>query len=157
MGHRKKSWKEKLADSKDFPRIVKLKGKLRKSWGAENCVIPAPAEVDKIMRRVPRGRLVTINQIRAFLAKKHGAEISCPITTGIFARVAAGAAEEDAAVGKKRITPYWRTLKEGGVINEKYPGGVEVQAKLLEEEGHTVVQKGKRSVVAEFEKGLIKL
>jgi alkylated DNA nucleotide flippase Atl1 len=65
------------------------------------------------------------------------------ICTGIFARVAAGAAEEDLAQGRKNITPYWRTLKAGGVINERYPGGVARQKMLLQKEGHKVKPKGK--------------
>jgi alkylated DNA nucleotide flippase Atl1 len=157
MAYRKKTWKEKLADDKDLPRIVKLDARLRKLWKAETCVIPAPREVDAIMRRVPRGRLITINQIREAMARKHGAEIGCPICTGIFARVAAGAAAEDAAEGKKLITPYWRTLKEGGVINEKYPGGAAAQRKLLESEGHTVLQRGKKFVVADHESRLARI
>jgi hypothetical protein len=66
---------------------------------------------------VPKGKLITVNEIRAALAKKHGASIGCPITTGIFALVAARAAAENEADGKKRITPYWRTLKAQGELN----------------------------------------
>jgi len=110
-----------------------------------------------MMKKVPEGKLVTINEIRAALAKKHKATIGCPMTTGIFAWIAANAAEEQRQEGEKDITPYWRTLKIGGVINEKYPGGAEGQKKLLEEEGHKVIQKGKKHVVADYEKSLIKL
>ncbi len=114
-------------------------------------VIPAPREVDAVMRGVPRGKLITINEVRAAVAKKHAATVGCPITTGIFAWIAAHAAEEAATDGKKRVTPYWRTLKTGGELNAKYPGGVEALKKLLEAEGHRVVPKGKRWVVEEFE------
>ena len=38
-------------------------------------VIPAPIEVDEIMREVPKGKLITINEIRALLASKHKATI----------------------------------------------------------------------------------
>ena len=55
---------------------------------------------------------------------------------------------------KKDITPYWRTLKEGGVLNEKYPGGVEAQAARLRQEGHVVEAKGKKTRVVGFEKAL---
>ncbi len=147
----RKSWQEKLADSKDLPKVVEITDKMSKRWGTGTVVVPAPKEVDEIMKRVPKGKLITINQIRAILAQKHGATIACPITTGIFARIAASAAEEAAAAGEKDITPYWRTLKAGGVINEKYPGGVAGQKVLLEQEGHKVIQKGKKSVVADFE------
>jgi alkylated DNA nucleotide flippase Atl1 len=130
---------------------------MSKRWGTGTVVIPAPMEVDALMRRVPKGKLVTINEIREALAKKHNATIGCPMTTGIFAWIAAHAAEEQRREGKKDITPYWRTLKAGGVINPKYPGGVEGQKKLLEREGHKVIQKGKKYVVADYKKSLIKL
>jgi alkylated DNA nucleotide flippase Atl1 len=147
MGTKRKSWQEKLADSKGFPKVARIDGKMSKRWGEGTFVIPAPVEVDEIMRRVPKGKVTTIDAIRKELARKHGATIACPITTGIFAWIAAHAAEESARAGKKRITPYWRTLKTGGEINPKYPGGVEGVAKLLRSEGHSVVKKGKRFFV----------
>jgi alkylated DNA nucleotide flippase Atl1 len=153
----KKSCSEKLQDSKGLPKVEKITNKMSKRWGTGTVVIPAPMEVNEIMRKVPEGKLVTINDIRAALAKKHGATIGCPITTGIFAWIAAGAAEEEREKGEKDITPYWRTLKTGGVINEKYPGGVEAQKKHLEKEGHKVVQKGKKYVVVNFEKSLAEI
>ena len=153
----KKSWTEKLKDSKDLPKVEKITDKMSKRWGTGTVVIPAPIEVDETMRRVPEGKIITINEIRATLAKKHKATIGCPITTGIFAWVAANAAEEQRQKGKSSITPYWRTLKTGGTINPKYPGGVEAQKKLLEKEGHKVVQKGKRHIVVDYEKSLAKL
>ena len=152
----RKSWREKLENDKDLPRVVEITGKMSMRWGTGTVVIPAPREVDEIMRGVPRGKLITINQIRAILAKKHGATIGCPITTGIFTNIAARAAEEVAAEGKKDVTPYWRTLKSGGELNEKYPGGVAAQAAHLQEEGHTIEPgKGKKPPkVKDFEKAL---
>ncbi|HID93388.1 MAG TPA: hypothetical protein EYP60_04745 [bacterium (Candidatus Stahlbacteria)] len=160
MSKRRKSWQEKLMNNKDLPKVEKITPKVAGRWGTkvgDTVVIPAPIEVDEIMRKVPTGKLITINEIRTTLAKQHNATIGCPITTGIFARIAAEAAAERVAEGKKDITPYWRTLKAGGVINEKYPGGVAAQKKLLEKEGHKVIQKGKKYVVVDFEKHLVKL
>ena len=153
---KKKSWSEKLEDSKGLPRVEKITAKMSKKWGTGTIVIPAPREVDEIMRKVPEGKIVTINEIREALARKHNASIGCPITTGIFARIAASAAEEQ-ALKREEITPYWRTLKVGGVINEKYPGGVEGQRRLLEKEGHKVIQKGKKSVVVDYKKSLARI
>ena len=153
----RKSWVEKLNDSKDLPKVVKIDGKMSRKWGTGTCAIPAPIEVDQIMRQVGKGKLTTIDEIRAALARKHKATIACPITTGIFAWIAAHAAEEQAAAGKKRITPYWRTLKSGGELNPKYPGGVERLTSQLEPEGHRIVQRGKRFFVAEFERRLARL
>jgi hypothetical protein len=152
----KKSWQEKLMDSKGLPKVEEITEKMSKRWGTGTVVIPAPVEVDEIMRRVPKGKLITINQIREILAKKHKATIGCPITTGIFAWIAAYAAEEAKSEGKKDITPWWRTLKLGGELNEKYPGGIENQKKLLEVENHKIIQKGKRFLVVDYEKFLIK-
>ncbi|MEM3730508.1 MAG: MGMT family protein [Candidatus Bathyarchaeia archaeon] len=154
---KKKSWTEKLNESRDLPKVEKISEKLSKRWGSGTVVIPAPIEVDEIMRKIPEGKVTTINEIRAALAKKHGATIGCPITTGIFAWVAAHAAEEKRQKGAKDITPYWRTLKAGGVINGKYPGGAEAQKVLLEREGHAVVRKGKNYVVVNYERALAKI
>ena len=153
----KKSWREKLADDKGLPKVVPIEGKMTRRWGEGTVVIPAPREVDEVMRRVPKGRVVTINEIRAFLAQRHGATIGCPITTGIFAWIAANAAAEDAAAGRKRITPYWRILKTGGVLNEKYPGGIAGVKRLLAAEGHAVRRKGKQYVVEDYESRLASL
>lgn len=154
---RKKSWQEKLADSKDLPRVEKIDEKKSKRWGTGTFVIPAPLEVDEIMRKVLKGKLITINEIRKILAKKHNATMGCHITTGIFAWIAANAAEEAAAEGKKRITPYWRTLKTGGELNPKYPGGIANLKRKLESEGHKVITKGKKFLVTDYEKSLQKL
>jgi hypothetical protein len=152
-----RSWKEKLQDSKDLPRVERMLGPHRARYGGGTMLIPAPSEVDAIMRKVPRGKLITINEIRSLLASKHGATITCPITTGIFAWIAAHAAEEAAAGGRKRITPYWRTLKTGGTLNPKYPGGVQELKRRLEAEGHRVVVRGKNLVVERYERALAKV
>jgi alkylated DNA nucleotide flippase Atl1 len=157
MSYRRKSWQEKLNDDKGLPKVVEITERMSKRWGTGTCVVPAPKEVDAIMKRVPGGKLTTINEIRNALAKKHHATIGCPVTTGIFASIAAHAAADEAERGKEDVTPYWRTLKAGGVINEKYPGGVEEQKKLLESEGHQIDQKGRKAVVVDFEKNLVKL
>jgi alkylated DNA nucleotide flippase Atl1 len=157
MPTKKATWREKLADSKGLPKVEKITDKMSKRWGTGTVVIPAPIEVDEMMRKIPTGKLVTINDIRAALAKKHDATIGCPMTTGIFAWIAAHAAEERKQKGEKDITPYWRTLKTGGLLNEKYPGGAEAQKLLLEQEGHIVIQKGKKYAVLNYEKALFKI
>jgi alkylated DNA nucleotide flippase Atl1 len=148
---RKKNWREKLADDKGLPKVGKVTGKMSKRWGKGIMVIPAPREVDALMKQVPKGRVVTINELRAALAKKHKADFACPITTGIFSWIAAHAAAEAETEGAKHITPYWRTLKTGGEVNPKYPGGVHGVAKRLRAEGFRTTSKGKRLLVVGFE------
>jgi hypothetical protein len=153
----KKTWQEKLEDDKGFPKVFKIDAKRAKRLGAGTMVIPSPMEVDELMRRVPKGKLTTINELREALAHRHRAAMACPITTGIFAWIAAHAAAEASAQGKKRITPYWRTLKVKGELNSKYPGSIVGLRRKLAAEGHKVTQKGKRVFVEDFEAHLVSL
>lgn len=143
MAYRRKTWREKLADDKGLPTVAKLEGKLSQRWGTGTMDIPAPREVDAMIRTIRKGRTATLNDLRAILAKKHGVEVCCPITTGIFTWIAAHASAEHEAEGKKRITPWWRVLKSDGKLNPKYPGGVEEQARRLFAEG-IVISSGLR-------------
>lgn len=152
-----KDWVAKLYDSKDLPKVVKITGKMTKKWGTGTVVIPAPIEVDELMKKVPKGRLITINQMREILARKHKASIGCPITIGIFSWIAAWAADQERSEGKKTYTPYWRTLKTGGELNPKYPGGIEGQKRLLRKESHQVIQKGKKYLVVDYQNYLFTL
>ena len=153
--HPKTYWREKLANHHDLPRVDRIPQRMVPVWGSGTILIPAPKEVDAVMKRVPPGKLITINEIRKFLAEKHGAAIGCPMTTGIFAWIAAHAADEAKRHGAPAITPYWRTLKADGVLNEKYPGGAAAQKKLLEREGHRVVKTGAKWVVVDFQGALV--
>ena len=153
---RRKTWREKLADSKGLPRVVPVDERMSRRWGEGTVAVPAPCEVDTLMRQVPSGRLITIKELREAVARQHGADIGCPMTTGIFAWIAAHAAEEAAAEGETETTPYWRTLKTGGEINPRYPGGVERAKERLEAEGHRVEARGKRFVVADYESRLFR-
>ncbi|UCF78601.1 MAG: MGMT family protein [Candidatus Eiseniibacteriota bacterium] len=153
---RRKTFREKLEEVKDLPRIVPIPEGMSRTWGKGTMVLSAAAEVAHFMRVAPKGRLVTINQIRETLASRHGATYACPIVTGLMARIVAGAAGEDEAEGKKRVTPYWRTLKTGGELNAKYPGGLKGQRKRLESEGHRVEAKGKRLFVRDYERSLVR-
>jgi alkylated DNA nucleotide flippase Atl1 len=156
MAARKKTWQEKLTSDKGLPRVVDVPQDNRFHSGAGRMLIPAPLQVDALMRQVPRGQVTTINELRAALAERHGADFACPITTGIFAWIAAHAAEEAAAAGAKRFTPYWRTLKTGGEINPKYPGGMESVVERLRSEGHTVTVRGKRTFLDFLETNLFR-
>jgi len=152
MAYKRKTWQEKLEDSKDLPRVCDATKSKR--GGTGTFVIPAPLEVDALMKKVRRGKLTTIGELQKTLAKTHNTTTACPITTGIFAWVAAHAADEAEQGGRSRITPYWRTLKTGGELNPKYPGGIKNVRARLAAEGHRVVKKGKRYFVADFEKSI---
>jgi hypothetical protein len=110
----------------------------QKSMGRGQLLIPHPLDVDAMMRTPRKGQLITLTQIRSKLAKAAKADTCCPLTTGIFARLAAEAAQEDAAQGKKKVTPWWRTIRDNGQLIDKFPGQGKLQAQLLRKEGHAI-------------------
>ena len=116
-------------------------------WGGGLMVIPHPKEVLAIMKSVPYGKTLSLDTIRAQLAKAHNSDIACPMTTGIFVSLAAKAYEE----GSVSVS-YWRTLKRDGELNSKFPGGIEEHKEKLESEGHIVYAKGKKLFVKDYEK-----
>ena len=152
----KKSFNEKLNNSGDLPKIefLGLENKMAKRFGCGNMLIAAPIEYDEVMKRIPEGKLITSHEIREYLAKKHNADFTCQLTAGIFINIVANASHERENLGSKDITPYWRTLKKDGELNEKYPGGIDQQKMLLEMERHEVIKKGKRYFVKDYEKAL---
>lgn len=151
----KKTWKEKLYNSNGLPKVQVIDEKMSHRWGTGTFVIPAPLEVYETMKNTPKGKLITISEIRRLLAKKHGTTISCPLTTGIFVWVSANASDEIKASGESEGIPYWRTLKSDGSLNEKYPGGIEQQKFYLEAEGFKVIKKGKKYFVENFKNYLM--
>ena len=129
-------------------------------WGppGASMLISTPQEIDEVVRKIPKGKLATINSLRERLARQHGTTITCPVTTGIFMNIVARAAAEMEEMGAKRVSPWWRVLKTGGALNEKYPGGTAAQKKRLAAEGFRIVKKGKSSLMVEdFETRLAKL
>jgi len=156
----RKTWREKLENSPEgLPKVVSGPPKWEKRFGGRRVLVATPLLVDGLIRKVQRGKLVTIRQIREHLAQDFEADSTCPLTTGIFVRIAAEAAEEDLQMGKQEITPYWRVIRDDGSLNEKFPGGVAAQAARLREEGHTIEpSKGKKPPrVKDFERALVSL
>ena len=157
---RRKSGREKLENPPvELPKVVSVPAKFEKQMGGKRVLIPAPLMVDELVRKVRKGKLVTVGQLREHLAAQFDADSTCPMTMGIFLGIVAQAAEEDLQEGKKRIAPYWRVIKIDGSLNPKFPGGVEAQSSHLQSEGHCILPgKGKKPLkVRDFEKVLIDL
>lgn len=119
-------------------------------------LIPKPSDVDGVLHKVEKGKLVTLTQLMNKLAKDFCAEYTCPLTPEIFLWVSAETAEEDLKIGRNQVAPYWRVINDDGSLNEKFMGGVEIQAARLAEEGHTILpaQDNKPIRVKDFEKFL---
>ena len=148
------SWRAKLEKSQE-PRLVAVPASMSR-FGNARMLIPTPKLVDELIRRIPKGKLATVSELRRKLAADFKADVTCPLTTGIFVRIAAEAAEEDRERGGKRITPYWRVVKDDGSFNPKLPGGVAQQIRTLKAEGFDVSTSGKSPRLKNFEDRLIK-
>ncbi len=152
-----KDFNAMLNDSKDMPKYQTITDKKSiEKYGGNRMYFAPPIDYDKIMRRVPHGKLLTVGAIRDYFAKISDADFTEPITAGVFVSIAAWASYQRSS----DKTPYWRTLKANGELNAKYPGGIEKQKELLEKEGHTIIQRGKTNIryyVKDYEKALFVL
>jgi hypothetical protein len=151
----RRSWREKLEHSAGG-KIVPVPAPWTKRLGNGTLLVPKGTDVDATIRRAKRGQLITQSQIREHLAREAGADCTCPITTGIFVRIAAEAAAEEERAGKQRVTPFWRVIRDDGSPIEKLPGGPAGQAERLASEGHTIV-RGKKVRVADFQSHLTRM
>ncbi|AMD17319.1 methylated DNA-protein cysteine methyltransferase [Methanobrevibacter sp. YE315] len=153
----RKSFNEKLQDSKDMPKIVVIDDeKSIERYGGKNMLIAPPIEYSQLMSKIPEGKVITAVQIREFLADKYKSDFTCPMTAGIFISLSAQASDER-DTGK---IPFWRTLKTDGELNPKYPGGIEFQKEKLIGEGHEIITKGRKNIryfVKDFENDLYDL
>lgn len=146
-----------LHDSKDMPKtqIITDEKSIAK-YGGNRMYFAPPVDYDRIMRRVPQGRLTTVGAIREYFARENGADFTEPITAGIFVSIAAWASAQRSG----DETPWWRTLKANGELNPKYPGGIQAQREKLEAEGHEIVQRGRKDIrfyVKDYEEYLFEL
>lgn len=148
-----KDFNAMLKNSKDMPKVQIIKDEVTiKRYGGEKMLLAPPIYYDEVIKKVPKGYVITIKQIREYLAKKLNADFTDPMTAGIFVNIVAWASYQR----NEDITPYWRVLKSDGELNNKYPEGIALQKRLLEEEGFTVISKGKKQkyYVKDYENSL---
>lgn len=139
----KKDFNAMLHKATDMPKIQIVTDETTiKKYGGEKMYFAPPLSYDEIMKKIPYGKVITVGMIRDYLAKENGADFTDPITAGIFVSIAAWASYQRT----EDETPYWRTLKAGGELNPKYPGGVEAQREKLEAEGHAIIRKGRTNI-----------
>ena len=160
MPKTRKTWRQKLEEEHpEHGKVVDIPPKMQNRFGTGKMLIPKPMDINALINKISKGKLVTVTQIREKLAKDARANCSCPMTTGIFLRIVAEVAEEDLRGEKRKVTPYWRVIKADGSLNEKFPDGAQAQAAHLKKEGHGIEPgKGRKPPrVKKFEESLQKL
>ena len=153
----KKDFNAMLHKDAGMPKIQILTDEASiQKYGGSRMYFAPPLAYDRIMKTIPYGKVITVGEMRDHLARVNGADFTDPITAGIFVSIAAWASFQ--RTGDE--TPYWRTLKAGGELNPKYPGGIDAQKEKLEAEGHTIIQKGRKNIrfyVKDYEKVMVHL
>jgi len=83
--------------------------------------ISSPAVVADYVAAIPPGETRSIERLRNELARRNGAQATCPVTTAIFLRVVAQVALTDMAEGKslRETIPFWRVIDPGSKIAAK--------------------------------------
>lgn len=115
-----KSWVEKFDGAKPAHVDVLEKSFAGLPPGAK-LLISTPKAIAAYMRALPAGETRTIETMRADLAKQAKADGTCPLTTGIFARIAAEVATDAMEAGKKpaQVTPFWRVIDPASPLAKK--------------------------------------
>lgn len=134
--YKRKTWAEKLNIDRS-PVIEKAGKDFAGIKAGQMMLIPTPKIVDAYIKQIPKGKFVETETIRKDLAAEYHAEITCPLTTGIFIRIAAEAAYEEYQQGKplNKITPFWRVLSEKSPAAKKLSFGTKLLREQRKKEG----------------------
>lgn len=81
-------------------------------------LISSPEEVAQYISRIPRGETVTLKKMRFELAKEKGADNTCPVTTGIFLRLAIEEVLDKFTIDDSPL-PFWRVVDETHPVLKK--------------------------------------
>ncbi len=120
----KKTWTEKLQAEKE-PQLIKIH---KDFWGYTkgDCMyISTPQIIEHYIKQIAKGKAIDTTTMRNDLAVENNAVFTCPLTTGIFLRIIAEAANEQIEQGKpiKNITPFWRVIEPNSPLAKKLSFG----------------------------------
>ena len=133
---KRKTWEEKLNIDRK-PVIEKADKSFGGIQAGQIMLIPTPRVVDAYIRQIPRGSHVNMTTIRKDLAAEYHAEVTCPLTTGIFVRIVAEAAWEQYVNGTplRQITPFWRVIDKKSSASKKLTFGTKFLMEQRKKEG----------------------
>lgn len=118
----KTTWAEKFLQPREA--LVEVVQKTTPAMKAgQKMLIPTPAEIDEVVRTIPKGQVMAMADLRDRLAQNHEADVTCPLTTGIFLRMAAEYALQEMAQGKEDVMPFWRVVDPKSPLAKKLPCG----------------------------------
>ena len=122
----KKTWTEKLNRVATY-QIKTIDKKFADIPEGSTMLIATPGIIDDYIKKIPAGEFITLPIMRSDLALEYGAQKTCPVSTGIFLRIAAEAAYEQYLGGVRieKITPFWRIIDEKMPVAKKLTCGID--------------------------------
>tara|TARA_B100001250_G_C19750048_1_gene767268 strand:- start:384 stop:683 length:300 start_codon:yes stop_codon:yes gene_type:complete len=81
-------------------------------------LISSPKSIAKYISKIPYGARKSIKEMRLELVKKTSADNTCPLTTGIFLRIAIDASFEQRKEGTPNL-PFWRLIDQNHPLLKK--------------------------------------
>jgi hypothetical protein len=136
MPSKPKSWADKM-NAKPRHTVV-----LDKDFGGvpagSKLLISSPIDVESYLRTtIPSGETRELQQMRRELAKQHGADATCPVSTSFFLRTVAEAAWDqiEAGVPTKDVAPFWRVVDPKSPLAQKLRAGSQWIAEQRASEG----------------------
>ena len=136
MAYKPKTWQQKLHSDRPY-HVEVLDGKFADIPAGASMLVATPEIVDAYIRNIPKGVHTDIQQMRKDLAAEYNAEYTCPLTAGIFLRIASEAAYEEYLAGKpiKKITPFWRIINSKAPVAKKLTFGTDFIKEQRAKEG----------------------
>lgn len=124
MKSNSKSWLERHRAANPF-QIKKAPKDFADIKAGEMMLLPNSQIVEDLLHSIPPGQCMEMKQFRAKLSQRHGAEIACPVVTGINLRIVAEAAWEEHQMGKPlaELPPFWRVLNAKSPSTKKLAAG----------------------------------
>ena len=128
-----KTWQEKF-DTKKEPIVKVLEKSFADMKQGEKMLISTPAEISEFLKGIPKGSTLSLSELRKELAKKHKADKTCPVTTGIFLRIITERSLELMGEGKEPLAPFWRVIDPNSPLANKISCGPDLIIKLRDSE-----------------------
>ena len=113
-----KSWREKFFSKKNF----EIKTIQKDFWGhvaGSKMLIPTPFMIQEYINHIESGTISDVEIMRNDLAIEHGADFTCPMTTGIFLRIVAEYNYENLSQKRTEICPFWRITDPNSKLSDR--------------------------------------
>ena len=133
----------------DTNKIESIPKTMEKFLGCSGKMVkPSLNSVKNVVKKIRKGKLVTLEILREKLATDFNVQTACPASTTKMLQILSK---------EEHPICYWRAVKKKGELLSKFPDGVEGHAALLECEGFEIDFSKKNPIVIGYQDKLFKL